>query len=106
MARPPGMGSGSDIYATISNWAASGAGNLGELSTFFLNAGLGVESLRQALTTVANYSGTDQQQLAAINAELMYLNSGAYARAENKNTWLFVIGGGLLLYLALRDRNS
>ncbi len=101
----PGLGTSADIYAQISNMAANGSSNLGDISTFLLNLGLGVEAARGALNTVAANVGQDPNQLAAINAELQYLNSGAYASAQNKNnTWLFVGAGVLLLIFALKRR--
>lgn len=93
------------IYATISNLAGNGANNLGDISSFLLNLGLGVEAVRSALTTVATNVGGNPQQLAAINAELNYLNSGAYATSSNRNnTALFIAVGLGALYLLTRDR--
>lgn len=93
------------IYATISNLAGNGANNLGDISSFLLNLDLGVEGARQFLTTFANNVGGNPQQLAAINAELNYLNSGAYATSANRNnTALFIAVGLGALYLLTRDR--
>lgn len=89
-----------DIYALISSDAASGSSSLGEISTALLNLGLTVESARGALNTVAANVGSDPQQLAAINAELNYLNTygGSIGTARSSSTWLLVIGAGLLVW--------
>ena len=93
-----------DIYATISNLAGSGSSSLGDISTFLLNLGLGVEAARTALLTVQNNVGASPQQLAAINAELNYINSGAYAQAQNKNAWLLPVLLIAGLILVTRER--
>ncbi len=94
-----------DLYAQISAWAGSGSTNLGDISTFLLNAGLGIEAARAALNTVANNVGSNPQQLAAINAELNYLNSGGYVSAQRNKNGLIVAGIGVfVLWLALREK--
>ncbi len=90
-----------DLYASIANDAGSGASTLGEISGALLNLGLTVEAARMALTTVRNNVGANPQQLAAINAELNYLNT--YGGTPQRNQWLvpgLILGAIALWYLA------
>ncbi len=93
----------SDLYASIATDAGSGSATLGEISTALLNLGMGVEAARQMLTTVRNNVGSNPQQLAALNAELNYLNT--YGTTPPRNTWLLpVIVGAAVLYFALSEK--
>lgn len=87
-----------DLYNDIATDAGSGSASLGEIATALLNLGLTVEAARQALNTVRNNVGANPQQLAAINAELNYLNT--YGGTPDRNTWLLpaLIIGALVLY--------
>lgn len=98
-----GLGDLNDIYVSISNLAGSGNSSLGEISALLLNLGLGIEAARGALQTVAANVGGDPQRLAAINAELAYLNSGSYAVAPNRNAWVFPVLALGALWLLTRD---
>ncbi len=88
-----------DLYASIAGDAGSGSATLGEISTALLNLGLTVEAARSALTVVAQNVGQNPQQLAAINAELNYLNT--YGGTPTRNQWvlpaLVVLGAVVLL---------
>ncbi len=100
-----GFDNWTDLYAQIQDWSANGSNNLGDISTFLLNAGLGVEAARAALNTVATNVGGNPQQLAAINAELNYLNSGGYVGGQSNKSAIVVVGvGAFLLWLALREK--
>lgn len=93
----------SDLYASIAQDAGSGSTTLGEISTALLNLGLTVEAARTALTTVANNVGGNPQQLAAINAELNYLNT--YGGTPPKPQWLLPVAiGAVVLFFILSDR--
>lgn len=89
----------SDVYATISTESAGGSSTLGDISTFLLNLGLGVEAARNALNVVATNVGNNPQQLAALNAELNYLNT--YGAAPQRNNWIVpaLVIGGLMWFL-------
>ncbi len=100
-----GLNDFTDLYAQIQDWAGSGSTNLGDISTFLLNAGLGIEAARAALNTVAANVGSNPQQLAAINAELNYLNNGGYLAPQNDKSRLIVFGGvAFLLWLVLQEK--
>jgi hypothetical protein len=100
-----GFEDATDLYASIQEWAGSGSTNLGDISTFLLNAGLGIEAARNALNTVAANVGSDPQRLAAINAELNYLNSGGYIASNNNRSGIIVISVAVvILWLALREK--
>ena len=94
----------SDLYTSIATDAGSGSATLGEISTALLNLGLTVEAARSALTTVAQNVGSNPQQLAAINAELNYLNT--YGATPPRNTWIMpvVIVGALVWLAAMSDK--
>ncbi len=81
-----GLSSMNDVYNWIAGESASGAGELGDISTALLNAGLTIEAARMALTTISGNIGTDPQVLARVNAELNYLNT--YGAQPTRNTWV------------------
>lgn len=100
----------SDIYASIASDAGSGSNSLGEISTALLNLGLTVEAARNALNTVAINVGSDPQQLAAINAELNFLNTyGAGATtvfaSSSAGKWILpiIVIGGLVWYFSRKS---
>ena len=92
-----------DLYSSIASDAGSGSNTLGEISTALLNLGLTVEAARGALNTVAANVGGNPQQLAAINAELNYLNT--YGTAAPKPTnWLVPLAiVGLIAWAVMKD---
>ncbi len=90
----------SDLYASISTEAGSGSATLGEISQGLLALGLGVEAARGALQTVAVNVQGNPQQLAAINAELNYLNTYGAGALPDRRNWIVpaLIVGGLILW--------
>lgn len=89
----------SDIYASISGDASSGSASLGEISRGLLALGLTVEAARNALNTVAAGVQGNPQQMAALNAELNYLNT--YGARPNQNNWVLpaMIAAAILLWV-------
>jgi hypothetical protein len=101
----PGVGLDlSNVYAWIGSNSASGANQLGDISSALLNLGLTVEAARTALNTVAHNVGGNPQQLAVINAELNFLNThGAPPAAQNWGKIILGLGLIYLVYLATQD---
>ncbi len=93
-----------DIYAYIANAAGSGSATTGEISTGLLNLGLTVEAVRNALNIVAQNVGQDPNQVAAVAAELRFVNSGGLVAAQNsgKKTLLLLGAAAVALYLFTR----
>lgn len=93
-----------DIYAWIHNASASGSNTTGDISTGLLNLGMTVEAIRNALNTVATNIGQDPNQVAAVQNELRWVNSGGLVAAQNsgKKTLLIVGAAALALYLFTR----
>lgn len=100
-----GLGTPDQIYYQIAQQASSGSNTLGTISTMLLNLGFSVEAARQALNTVAQNVGSDPQQLAALNAELNYLNTYGGTRPQG-NQWVLptLIAVGLLAWYLASER--
>jgi len=94
-----------DVFDWIRDKAGDGSSSLGDITYGLLNAGMTIEAVRQALNTVASNVGTSPAQVAAVQQELAYANSGAASRPDDGKNLLMILGGiGLLWYLTRGDR--
>ncbi len=103
--RRPGMAFAmSDIYASISGELSSGSTTLGEISQGLLALGLTTEAARTALNTVASGLQGNPQQMAALQAELNYLNTYG-STPPSSSRWILpalLIGG--LIFWAMQEK--
>ncbi len=95
----------SDIYGSISADLSDSSVGLGDISKALLAGGLTVEAVRSALNTVSAGLQGNPQQMAALNAELNYLNTYGAAPPQSSSRWILpalLIGG--LIFWAMNEK--
>ncbi len=97
-----GVGNDGDIFAqiwgTISDQSASGAGATGNIADALIRAGYSVATISALLNQVSQVAGATPQMLQTAQLEQQWL-----AQYQRKTNWVpILIIGGLLLWAASR----